>query len=634
MLYSFFYYCIFSIGKTYYYYRSVSLSYEVDDYFLDVSDEMSNFLVEKTTKITEGVTVYADRYNSYFQKDSEEYWELIKQILIVVLCGVNEFYRKHQYEDGLNKAKIVKEFFREYPKNRYQSRGGWSGLKGLCSFITGKIYTALGKFTEADLEFSESVEAYSESIWQKEQIFSQFQMTAAKSQDKEVELKLKREHDISRSVALRRIGLVTAFGYGFQSLVLGKVKDAIRLSSIARGIVNWNTGKIWSAYVDLIYFSAKRAENSSDYDSLQHIKENLNRCLNIFDDLIPEGHYKNRALFQIALADHYLARWHKEKGEEFIESDVDKAMEQYELARGYWNQAVEGLNTTINDEKLKLNKRLRAESMAILGHAYSNLGLLEKRVFQKDGTSELNKATDILEKAWNEASEYPQIMCEVGLAQAAVGKAQVEYLRSGDSTKDAPTKINEQKINEHLKNSFQVLHKVLHLNKESSVRIEATAYLRLTELALLSASTHSQAYEYFNKYKKISGRVEHEFCYRWANELAGEVLNSFSFKINPGIFFNKQELDDNIDKYFVEYAVYHAAVKIEKDFLENGKFKENNSISSYLKEELSKNFSLYFKAGKRLYDKYNMYARVRQISPNAEKLPDILKRREENENGE
>lgn len=593
------------------YYRIIALSYEVDDYFLDVSDETSEFLIPLTRKITNDIDAYLDQFKDYFPDDSEEYWELIKQILIVVLCGVNEFYRKHQYKDGLEKVKFVKEFLIKCQKRTNKLEGRWFGLKGLCSFITGKLYTVLSEFDEAEKEFSNSVEAYSESIWQKERP----RQTKAMSSQSRIEKIDSGEYEISRSVALRRIGLVTSFGYAFQSLVLGKVKDAIRLSSIARGIVNWNTGKIWSAYVDLIYFSAKRAEMSSDFDYLHQIKKNLERCHSIFIDLIPTGHYKNRALFQIALVDHYLARWHKEKGEELFKSDNEEAMVKFNLARIHWNYVTEKLMTTINDPKLTLNKRLRAESMAIVGHALGNLGLLAK-VFGENGSEKFTEANKILKNAWVEAADYPQIRCEVGLAKAAVSKGYVEYLR-GNSSNDGKLEVNEI-----LKTSFQVLHEVLHLNKNSSIRIEATAYLRLTEFALMEEDTRILAYNYFNMFKEISSRVEHEFCHRWAHELEREMLLSHTFTIRPGMEFTKKEIDDELKKYFADYAIYHAAIKIEKDFLANGKFNKNDSISSYLKNELSAFGLNNFNKVKELYNEHNMFKRVRQISLTAGKLSD------------
>lgn len=625
------------------YYRIISLSYEVNDYFLDVSDDTSDFLIGLTDEITVDIKTYVAQFKSFFPEGSENYLELTKQILIVVLCGVNEFYRKHRYDDGLEKTKIVKQFIADHSIKFDELKERWHGLRGLCSFIMGKIYTSTSKFAEAETEFNSSVEAYSKSIWQKEQMFSKEQAKTSKAGKKlHKESEHKREHEISRSVALRRIGLVTSFGNAFQSLVLGKVKDAIYLSSVARGIVNWNTGKIWSAYVDLIYFSAKRAENSSNIAILLEIKNNLSRCFEIFVNLIPDGHYKNRALFQIALVNHYMARWHKEKGQDLDKSGKkEQALNEFKRAEDYWNEASENLSTTIDDDKLKLNKRLRAESAAILGHTLSNLGLLAG-IFQNDGTGKFREAEEILEKAWEESAEYSQIQCEVGLAKAAVSKAYIEYFQNDfsnsknllGSTRFAEriwSKEEVEKINEAYKNSFQVLHEVLFLNNNSSIRIQATAFLRLAEVALMRELTRNQAYEYFDQYKKISSQVEHEFCHRWAHELEGKILESFTFTIKPGVTFNKEELEDKKNQYFVDYAVYHAAIEIEKDFFE-GKINKSSSISSYLRRELERHCNLDSKAIENLYSEHKIFEKVRQISPHAKDLKEKLKtgKREKN----
>jgi hypothetical protein len=151
------------------------------------------------------------------------------------------------------------------------------------------------------------VEAYTESIWLKERNFFRHQeeMREVESRFRSNEIEpaeyqeyvqaftaRKEYHELSRAVALRRSGLASSFGYSFQALVMGKVKDALRLSSLSRGIVNWKTGKIYSSYVDLIYFSAKRAENSSERKALLEIQRNLKRCFRVFQDLIPAAHYK------------------------------------------------------------------------------------------------------------------------------------------------------------------------------------------------------------------------------------------------------------------------------------------------------------------------------------------------------
>jgi hypothetical protein len=133
-----------------YYYRTISLSYEVDDYFLSVGDETSKFLTDLARKITSNLEEFAAQFGPHFIKNPderlEEYQELLKQILIVALCGVNEYYRRHSYDEGLEVAKTVKQALIELPLHLKNLKGHWSGLKGLCSYVTGKILTAQGNF--------------------------------------------------------------------------------------------------------------------------------------------------------------------------------------------------------------------------------------------------------------------------------------------------------------------------------------------------------------------------------------------------------------------------------------------------------------------------------------------------------
>lgn len=634
-----------------YYFRSISLSYEVDDYFLSVSDETSKFLIDLAERSTRNIEEFSAQFQPYFVIGAEEYQELLKQILIVSLCGVNEYYRKHKYSDGLRLAKIVKLLLVELPRKLTNLKRHWFGLKGLCSYVTGKILTAQGNFSDGEQEFLNSVEAYSESIWQKERSFFRRQENLREIEGRfrkgEIDQEEydraseqfqmhKRNHELSRAVALRRSGLASSFGYGFQALVIGKVKDAIRLSSLSRGIVNWNTGKIYSSYVDLIYYSAKRAENSSDRKVLIEIQRNLKRCYRVFEALIPRAHYKYRALFQISLVYHYLARWYKEKGLALPEKSLDTEKRRktrkwhFEKAQSYWNYAAKELSRTIEDERIQANKRLRAESMAILGHALSNLGLIEKEL-GGDGLELLEQADEILNKAWDEADELSQIKCEVGLAKAAVGKAKADYLLSAsnskylDETHDRnPTPRDEvvrDSIRTILNNSRRMLNEVIVLNQKNSLRVQATAYLRLAELALLQQEAWSQARDYYDEYIKISSQVEHDFCHRWARELYKKVSQSSSFTLTiiPGQRFTKQEMDEKLEKYYCDYAVNFAAKKIEEDFAEDN-ITERDSLSSYLTSALHENFGIASTTASKWIKEYNMFAHLRHICYSASQL--------------
>jgi hypothetical protein len=635
-----------------YYFRSQSLSYEVDDYFLSVGENVSKFLTDLAREITEDIEAYAAQFASHCAWGAEDYRELLKQILIVCLSGVNEYYRRHDYDEGLRLAKLVQQMLKDLPYRLNIKRGLWHGLVGLSSYVSGKILTAKGDFAAAEQEFLNSVEAYSESIWQKERShFRRCQHMPEKEAEGATEATAFESqagnhatwilpNELSRAVALRRSGLASSFGYGFQALVMGKVKDALLLSSLSRGIVKWNTGKIHSAYVDLIYFSAKRAENSSDRRVLVDIQRNLKRCYRVFQDLIPAAHYKYRALFQISLVYHYLARWYREKGLSQPAQATPKAKSHHtrdwnlRKAEHYWNWAGRHLLEVINDESISANKRLRAESMAILGHVWSNLGLLEEE-FGRDGGDLLRGASGLLEQAWDEANPLSQSLCEVGLAKGAVGRAIVEYLLSRtarhgyldetDETNPLPhDKHKREEIRSILNDSRQTLHHVLHLNQGNSMRVQATAYLRLTELALLQKEAWIQARGYYEEYKKISSQVEHDFCHRWAGDLENKLLTqskSFVVTITPGVNFDKQRFDKDLEKYYTDYAVNYAAKEIEEDFSAD-RITERSSLSSYLTSALHRNFGITPKTAGNWIHEYKMFDHLTRVCSRAKDLRD------------
>jgi len=632
-----------------YYLRSVSLSYEVDDYFLSVGDDTSRSLITQAKEITGDIEAYAARFTSYCAWEEDEYRELLKQILIVCLCGVNEYYRRHNYDEGLKLARHVQQTLREMPRKLCIAPGRWRGLTGLCSYVAGKILTAQGNYVAAEQEFLNSVEAYSESIWQKERnFFREYQEMLGKAAAGEVtaaeferyadeHADRKRGYEMSRAVALRRSGLASTFGYGFQALVMGKVKDAIRLSSLSRGVVNWNTGKIYSAYVDLIYFSAKRAENSSDRKALLNIQRNLKRCYRVFEDLIPAAHYKYRVLFQISLVYHYLARWYRESGMALTEGTTTTKKHrtrEWNLRKSeqYWNWAGRHLLQAVNDEGISANKRLRVESMAILAHAWSNLGLL-RREFGRDGGNLLRSAADLLDQAWNEANHLPQSLCEVGLAKGAIGRAAVEYLLSQaggheylDETEETGPRPRDEGVRDEIRSilddSRRVLHEVIRLNQSNSRRVEATAYLRLTELALSQKEAWSQAREYFEEFRKISSQVEHEFCHRWARDLERKLLKQgapFVVVVTPGATFIKQKVDKDLEKYYTDYAVNSAAKEIEEDLIRGG-VQERRSLSSYLTSALFQNFGIGSKTAGKWINEYSMFDHLLRICPRAKEI--------------
>jgi hypothetical protein len=288
---------------------------------------------------------------------------------------------------------------------------------------------------------------------------------------------------------------------------------------------------------------------------------------------------------------------------------------------------------TINDEKIMVNKRLRAESMAILGHVWSNLGLLEKE-FNGEGLELLKKAEEILDKAWEEADQLSQIKCEVGLARAAVGKAKVEYYLSNftgnpyldETNKMYPTprdKKTRDEIRIILNTSRQILHKVCELNQNNSMRVQATAYLRLTELALLQKEAWIQAREYYDEYMKMSSQVEHDFCHRWARDLENKILTlsrSFTATITPGPQFNKQAFDKELEKYYTDYAVNYAAKKIEEDAAAE-KITERDSLSSYLTSALHFNFGISSKTARTWIEEFTMFEHLKRICAVAKDLP-------------
>jgi hypothetical protein len=295
-------------------------------------------------------------------------------------------------------------------------------------------------------------------------------------------------------------------------------------------------------------------------------------------------------------------------------------------------RAIRQLSTTLEDEKLNLNKRLRAESAAMLGHALCNLALIQKAL-GRDGFDKIEEAERILDAAWEDAGEHSQIQCEVGLAQAAVGNAKIEYweisvdnpLDEIDSRYPRPFDKNlRERIKECLNNSREVLYKVLALNRNLNPRVQGTVFLRLVELSLLQKLSWADAHHYYDQYQAISPAIEHDYCRRWAKELEAKLTiakNSFTITITPGDRFDRGKLDQRIEKYYSMFAVNWAAREIGSDAA-NDRINHRDSLSSYICNALHNNFGIAKTTADKWIAKYDLFAHLKSICNAAESLPE------------
>lgn len=101
--------------------------------------------------------------------------------------------------------------------------------------------------------------------------------------------------------------LVLAFGSGYTALISSRVKEANRLLTLARGILHFNSPPVYAAYIELLYWSAKRAEHSGNAEILAEAKEGIEGCREVFKSHVPNSHYSHRAGVEHALVLDYIA---------------------------------------------------------------------------------------------------------------------------------------------------------------------------------------------------------------------------------------------------------------------------------------------------------------------------------------
>jgi hypothetical protein len=648
------------------YHRSIILAYEVADYFLLVDPRLGKLLLDITGRIVAEFDKYLRQFELLFAGDAQGLHEITKQSLIVGLCGLNQYYREHRYDEALLAADAIKTNIDRWLPYAVSKRARAVGVRGLYYYVYAKIHMALGNFDQSEEAFQRSVERYSESVARLAQKFSRqknkFIEATKRHEAGEINKAtyaahiarfavVDKHHGLARDVALRRCALASSFGLAFQALMTGRVNESIRISSLARAVTRRNTGKIHRSYVDLIYFSAKRAQNSSDRRVLLQVQRNLFRSYLVFRELIPLSHYKNRALHQMALVKYYLAKYHKEEAVRVPTSRPLRGVKRkpviwhFEKALSYLDDVIKYLSVTVRDKTLEKNLRLRAESAALLSHALANKALVEVQLNKLDKKAREGKpsgdwiaqAEELLDNAWQEADQHTQIQCEVGLAIAAVTRAKLDFhnitvenpIDDGYTRYPQPPNDKErERLIQMINHARDTLFKVIALNRDLNPRVKGTALLRLTELNLLRKAAWFDAQQYFEEYKILADRIEHEYCRRWAAELEATLTVSkkkgFLLVVAPG-----QPFDENLDRledYYATYVVNDAARQIADDAASKG-FTRKDSQQSYLCRSYLTNFSITKPVAVKLIESRGLCKKLRSVSKAAAKLPVVGHRR-------
>ena len=486
--------------------RAWVLSYEIDDYFLNIEPPKARVYVGMAKEVCADVHGYFARHYG-FVSDSSRQKSVVQYLLLAALCGINELYRQHNkddYEEGIRLGEQVLAYIRvEMPRLPSPPTSG-RGVLGLCCYIMGRLYFASSAYQKAEAYFRESVEAYSERI----------QLNSGETLP-------------SILATVRRCALASTFGNAYIALVDGRVHDALTLSALACSVLKHNCGEVYAAYAELIYWTAKRAEASSDRQTVRKVKRNLRRCRRVFKLYVPDAHYVHRADIELGIVYHYLAL-----------AEPGRKKRYYDLATSLLKQAITFAEADVGGRPH--NQRMLAESFIVLSHITINCR-----------PDDIDAALRLAERALVAAEGIKQFTCEANLALAAIYSAAAKK-----------SALDAQKA-EHILNARLHANKALELNQNTNALISGAGYLRMADLSLLQPNTLTDVRHYYERWQAVSGLVEHDTLRQWAAQIGAELLNvNQHLFVNPSESLRYQDWKSRIEEHLANAAMRELAEEL------------------------------------------------------------------------
>ena len=119
----------------------------------------------------------------------------------------------------------------------------------------------------------------------------------------------------------------------------------------------------------------------------------------------------------------------------------------------------------------------------------------------------------------------------------------------------------KENFQHYFASALQALNQALEYNDGENMRNDAICFLRLTKLYLLTEGTLSLAQEYFARWRKISTRVEHDYCRTLAEQLEKElrtpILMIEPWKNTEYGYWNDRLWDFLVDQAVQKFANRH-----------------------------------------------------------------------------
>ena len=473
-----------------------NLIYAMKDYSVAVPPELGQFFLEQAREFCEHVKkdqveCFADRLRgeeSAARKPNDARARVIKVQAIAALCGVNYLYRSHMpenYEEALELIGNIENYVKEELRRQHEKERESFGLIGLTMYLKGRILSANGDYDDAQKAYAQSSDAYIARLDQKNDFYKSDNIT-------------KEEYEEKNMVTLRRTALVSALGVGHLAFINSRISKALAALRVSRAVLKQNVGAVYGAYADILFFACRRAEGTSEKQTIEDVIHGLEACRSTLSNLVPDSPYLHRAGIELAIALHYRVKSDPNAGE------VTERAEDYARAMELLEAAIKH-SGTVEAGRYK-NQRLLTEALFIRSYVRRCL----PGIPTEERRSNLSKAEEDAKRSLKEAAGNSRIHCEALLALGSVQYEQSKYYKT----------INKEEFQRKLNAAQHSFREALIRNDGKNVRIEAVCYLKLTKLSLFDPASVALAHDYFKRWKQIENRVEHAFCHYMAQEIS------------------------------------------------------------------------------------------------------------------
>ena len=250
------------------YYEARALIFEIYDYFNLIDKNESEKLIEQSKTL-----INSDFRHSISADLPKEERGLLKTKVRFACAGINEIYKKRDYQDAERLMSILYNFVHEVLVK--EDDPCW-GTLGLLAYIQGKIFRGLAKYQLASQKYAESCEAY-------------HRRALCKRDDENIKF------------SKWKSGISLGLGIGFTDLTRGYIDRAMNSLIPARTLLLDCGGEFYQTYLDFLIASAKRAySGNSNRNLLEKAIELLLECEIKFNEEHHEEKY--RAGLELAIA--------------------------------------------------------------------------------------------------------------------------------------------------------------------------------------------------------------------------------------------------------------------------------------------------------------------------------------------